>query len=552
MAPIDPELWQDFISEADEHLENIEGSIMRWEAEPENREIIHDLFRAFHSLKGLAGFVEQSMIQQLAHETETLLHRCRDGNLTVCREIANLMLRSRDLIAAVCTNPALVDDAQFASAIDQQSVSLQIAANGGLPAQAEGTKAPCREAPANVPGPVAGPAPTDNGFVRIPANKVDNLVDLLGELLVIQSQVEQSLLTQSGISVELMNSVNSMARISREIQNVSMSMRMVSLKSTFQKVVRIARDATDELGKQVQIVTQGEETEIDRSVADKLIDPLLHLVKNCISHGIEQEEVRLQQGKAASGNVQVRAYSKRGSVYVTVSDDGRGIDLQRVLQKAMEQGLADPVSKYSQEEIIRFLFQPGFSTKETVDNVSGRGVGLDVVQAELRKLGGRVEVRSSPGLGTEFVLKIPINLAVTNGTIVSIASEHYILPTLFIKRIVSMDQSMQSASWVKVHGRFSAVSLKGEVIPLAVVPKLYPESLGDSADQYRVVVVLELEQGQRALPVEAIVGKREVAVKPLGTEFAGVEVLAGASILGNGRVALLLDVESLFRMGDEE
>lgn len=545
LGGIEQEFWQDFILEAYEHLENVEAAIIKWENEPDCLEIVHDLFRAFHSLKGLAGFVDQELIQQLAHATETVLHACRNGQLAVCRGIADKLLYSHDLIMKICNQPAVVHESSFVTAVAAHLSALQAV---DIPIEDSVDKVSSREMAAMA----ATSIQVESSYVRIPAIKVDNLADLLGELLVTQSQVEQSLRVQTEVNTDLSSAVNRMARIGKEIQSITMSMRMISLKPTFQKVVRIARDAMAELDKNIHIEVIGEETEIDRSVAERLIDPLLHLVKNCISHAIEPEAERLRQGKAAMGQIQIRAYSKRGSVHVVVSDDGQGIDLQRVLQKAVEQGLAEPGENYSPDEVTRFLFQPGFSTKKTVDTIAGRGVGLDVVQAEIRKLGGRVEVRSSRGKGTEFELKIPINQAVTDGTIIVINGNRYILPTQFVKRIVSTHQGVQDTEWVTLHGRNSALRLGQEVIPLISVGQLYPQHLATAAAQYPLVIVLELEQAMRVMPVEAVLGKQEVVVKAMGAEFSQVEFLAGASILGDGGVALILDVESIFRIGDED
>jgi two-component system chemotaxis sensor kinase CheA len=327
-----------------------------------------------------------------------------------------------------------------------------------------------------------------------------------------------------------------------------MSLSMVSLRSTFQKLQRIARDTIQELGKNAEFVISGEETEIDRSVAEKLLDPLVHMVKNAISHGIESPEDRVSLGKTRQGTVTVSAYSRRGNVFIEVADDGRGMDPERILRKAQEKNLADPSRNYNEEEILSFVFLPGFSTLAVANTVSGRGVGMDVVRTEISRIGGKVEIRNTPGKGCVFVLKIPINMAVLNGTIVNIFGEHYILPTLHVKQILKPEDGQ----WISVGGREIMLRVRENVVPVIPVDAVF----GRSGEFERnldgtLMVVMELEQQIKVLPVRAVLGRREIVVKPLGKEFASLEFVSGASILGDGKVSLILDVEALFRYGGD-
>ena len=329
-----------------------------------------------------------------------------------------------------------------------------------------------------------------------------------------------------------------------------MALRMVSLKSTFQKVYRIGRDTIAELGKNVNLELQGEETEIDRAITDRLLDPLLHLVKNVISHGIEPEQERIVVGKPAQGQVKIKAYSKRGSVYIEVSDDGQGINLEKLYRKALEKQLIDPSKTYTDEELLNIIFLPGFSTSEKVTNISGRGVGLDVVKTEISKIGGRVDLDNRSGVGCRFTLKIPINLAAINGTIVDIGGGgRFIIPTLYIKQIIKLEESQ----WVSVTGNKVMIRVKDEIIPVISPARIF-ESLPEEAagQQFDLVVIVELEQKFKALPVRQVVDRCEIVVKPLGSEFRHLNYLTGASILGNGLVALILDVENLFRMEESQ
>lgn len=380
--------------------------------------------------------------------------------------------------------------------------------------------------------------------VRVSITKVDNLVDMVGELLIIQSLIEQEASQRFNSNDYFMTNLLRMTRLTKDIQNMSMSLRMISLKSTFQKINRVARDAITQLNKNVSFQMNGEETEIDRGVAEKILDPLIHLVKNAISHGIESESVRASMGKPAQGLVKVEASSKRGYIFIEVSDDGKGMDIDAIRHKALEKKLIDPGANYTTEEILNLVFLPGFSTAEHIDNISGRGVGLDVVKTEMQKIGGKVEINSQPGRGLLFTLKIPINFAVFNGIIISIQEMNFIIPTQNVRRIVQIKPDQ----WVHSNNK-KMITIREEAFQAIPIFKalglLNPESAN-------LAVVLELDGKSKALPVHGIVGKREIVLKPLGNEFGNLFWIAGASILGDGKVSLILDVENIFKMMEED
>jgi two-component system chemotaxis sensor kinase CheA len=385
-------------------------------------------------------------------------------------------------------------------------------------------------------------------YIRIPANKVDNLVDHLGELLITQSLHRQeitSLLGKDG--GKAFNNIMRMERIAREIQDITMSLRMVSLKQTFQKIYRIGRDTAVELGKDISIETFGEETEIDRNIVDKLHDPLMHLIRNSISHGIEETDERTAAGKPGAGYVAISASNRKGNVYIEISDDGKGLSIDKIYSKALEKELIDPQRKYTEDEILRFIYLPGFSTLEKVNSISGRGVGMNVVQTEIVKLGGKIDIVNKPGQGCSFILKIPVNLSTINGTIVEIAGNNYIIPTLSIKQILKP----QEDQWVSIKGIVSSLMVRNEIIPVIPAGCILQSDENDKGSYSGIVIVVEHEQELMALPVKAILGKQEVVVKQLGSDFSNLDFVSGATILGDGRVSLILDVEALFKWKEE-
>ena len=399
----------------------------------------------------------------------------------------------------------------------------------------------------NIQGTTRG-EPKNQAYIRIPSVKVDNLIDLMGELLITQSLHKQEISDVSGRDTgRLVNNIMRMERIAKDIQNITMSLRMVSLRQTFQKIYRIGRDTASELGRNVDIITSGEDTEIDRNVVEKIHDPLMHLIRNAISHGIESEEERSEKGKPARGNISIQAYNRRGNVYIEISDDGRGLSPEKIYRKALEKGLADPSRKYGDDDILKLIYLPGFSTEDSVNSISGRGVGMNVVQTEISRLGGKIDIENRPSVGCTFILKIPVNLATINGTIVDIHGGKYVIPTLGIKQILKP----QKEQWIPIKGKLTSILIRNDIIQIIPIGTILKESISEEETEAGLVMVVEHEKQLMALPVRAVLGKQEIVVKPMGSDFGDLKFVSGATILGDGRVSLILDVEALFRMAED-
>jgi two-component system chemotaxis sensor kinase CheA len=595
---VDPELLTDFLVETKEHLENIEMHVLNLETDPGNMEIINGVFREFHTIKGLAGFVSQELVRTIAHQTETLLDECRKGQIRINRKIIDLILTSADFIKKICDNLDLTQSSDFHFLVEAHLETVrerkfdttresaensvvtnihsvpvdgkigEILVSKGQIDQAELDELLVKqtgEYPDLKLGQVAvkekkataqdvleslrlqekvKKSGIDSGYIRVPTLKIDNLVDMMGEMLITQSLIEQEAIKRFGTNDMFISNLLRMGRIAKDLQNISMSLRMVSLKSTFQKLNRVGRDTIEELQKNVTLRFDGEETEIDRNVADKILDPLIHLLKNAISHGIETEEERIEKNKPPLGLVSILAYSKRGNVYIEVADNGRGLPTEKIYQKAVDKGLLNPSNNYTEDEIIEVIFQPGFSTAEKVDKVSGRGVGLDVVKTEITRIGGKVEVNNHPGEGCTFILRIPINLAAINGTIVEIMGSNYIIPTVNVKQILKPEPSQ----WISVSGIAKMIRIRDQVISVIPITEIFGLEDVELEEFAQLVVVIELDQKLKALPVQGIEGRREIVVKSLSEEFVKLNFVSGASILGDGKVSLILDVENLFKM----
>lgn len=626
---LDNEFIHDFIVEATEHLENIENNILDLENDLENEDIIHSMFRSFHTIKGLAGFVEQQLIENIAHKTENLLDACRKGILKTDKKITELILTSSDYLKKICEDFSLIENAEFTAEINEHLQKVVIKAELAFdeekteetktksiqeevfddfffeekgsgekripeenedkednkqeeeikipedtpklgeilieekklsPEEVEGIlekqktdyqdfkfgevaiyeeKAQPKDVLKAVRTQQAKPHSKDE-YMRISTAKVDNLVDMVGELVIIQSLVEQFVLSKCNANNAFTNNFGRMARITKDLQNLAMYLRMVPLKSTFQKITRIARDTIKELDKDINFSTNGDDTEIDRMITEKLLDPLVHLVKNAVSHGIEPPEEREKAGKPLTGSVKINAYNKRGNIYIEICDDGGGINTEKVYQKALEKKLLDPNKNYSEQEIHELILLPGFSTMEVANNISGRGVGMDVVMTEIHKNGGKVEIKSEKGKGSTFILKIPVNHAILNGTVIDIQGDKYIIPTLNVKQIIQPSEEQ----WVYSKNKRSRIKVRDEIIPYSPISRLFGI---DHEEEPTLVVILELEHKYKALPVRNVIGRQEIVVKPIGEEFSGLKYISGMSILGDGKVSLILDVEHIFK-----
>jgi two-component system chemotaxis sensor kinase CheA len=368
---------------------------------------------------------------------------------------------------------------------------------------------------------------------------------MIGELVINHSQFEEQADLITDKNEKLINSMRRVSGLTKDVQNLALSLRMVSLKSLFQRIYRIGMDTVFRLGKNVEISISGEDTEIDRSVVEMLVDPLIHLMNNSIYHGIEDEKWRIKNEKSAVGHVKIEAYSKKGKVYIAVSDDGRGIEPQKVLRNAINKNLVDPFIDYGDEEIMDFVFIPGLSTLDEADGISGRGVGLDVVQTQISKMGGKIEIKNVPDEGCTFILKLPINLAIIKGTIVDIGGSEFIIPTLSISNIFRPDNKQ----WVTVKGITNMIKFREEVIPVINIEKIL--GLKDFDRQKSAIIVLESGQKLKALPVSAIIENRDIIVKTLGVDFDNLGYAFGASILGSGKISIILDIENIFKKGGD-
>ena len=378
-------------------------------------------------------------------------------------------------------------------------------------------------------------------YVRISLNKADSLMGILEEILVSESQIENHIIDNYTTDIFLNSILSKILKLTKEAQNISIDFRMIPMTLVFKKMKMTAMDAIKKLNKNIKLEIKGENTEIDRAVGNNILDPLLHLIKNSISHGIEEsEDERIALGKTAEGNINIFAFSVKGYVYIEISDDGKGIDPELVYSKAKEKGLIDLKKEYSREDKINLIFMPGFSTAEVIDNIKGRGVGMDVVKTELKNMRGNIEIETEVGVGTKFRVKIPRNTTALNGTMVELGNSTYIIPTMHIKEIFEYSEDKN----ISIRGKNRMIKLRGNIIPLINQDRYFNQN--KNKEREKIVLVLEVNQKIKALLVNKVLGRAEFVVKPLDDYFKSMNHFYGASILSSGEVAIILDIVNMF------
>ncbi len=563
MIDADPDTIAVFLEEATELFSDFEQCLLLLETLPDDREVINKAFRAAHTIKGGAGMIGFEHLAAFTHEVETLLDELRDKQLLCTQNIIDAMLASADVIKA---HLALIKDGRSEKVPNQDQVLnriWQVRADGDAPASEEPKStvvlAPGLVAPPAVvaapppPEPVAekaGGAPaaeTGSASIRVSIEKVDQLVNLVGELSIAQAMVGQLVQEYSPHRLlALQESVAQLERHCRDLQTRVLSIRMVPVKGVFDRFNRIVRDVAAQAGKQVGLVIHGEDTELDKTVVEKIADPLTHLVRNAIDHGLEPSEARAAAGKPPKGTLSLSAYQKGANIFIEVKDDGRGLDRARILAKGVERGLVPPGRELTDDEVYELIFQPGFSTAEKVTNLSGRGVGMDVVRRNIDELQGKVTIQTEAGKGTTFRIQLPLTLAMMDGLLVRAGKQVFLVP------LISVITSFRPT--LKQLGRVDAtevVEVRGGYVPLVRLnAALLLPGLPIEPTKGLVVVI---DDGTRTwgLLVDELLGQLQVVVKSLEDNYGRVKGLGGATILGDGEVALILDPPALLELSRE-
>jgi two-component system chemotaxis sensor kinase CheA len=525
----------------------------------------------FHTIKGVAGFLELFEIQSLAHTTESLLNGCREGlyplvgvRLDLVFDATAMMRKIlADLRVAVETSREFATRENIAGLVARLKEALEPTADGGSVKAAERQEMESRPEDVHIHGPApprpeareeaaapvaASSAATEGGAdskirptIKVDLERVDRLVEMIGELVVVEAMVVGAPEIAHSASARVRNCLSQLEKVTHDLQDVGMRMRMLPVSGVFQKMARMARDVGRKAGKQVRVVLSGEQTEMDRSMVEQISDPLVHMIRNSIDHGIEPPDLRRQVGKPDEGTVRLSAYHEGGHVVIEISDDGRGLNREAILKKAIAQRLIQATDSLSEDEINSLIFAPGFSTAEKVTDISGRGVGMDVVRRNIDAMRGRVSIKSVPGKGTTFKITLPLTLAIIDGMLVACGKERYIIPTLSIIESIQPEASMlvtQAAS-------NEMLNMRGNILPLLRMDRLLGAEGAIQDPSKGLVVIIEGVGRRVGLLVDEVIAQQQVVIKSMGEGVGEVPFVSGAAILSDGRVGLIVNVEGI-------
>ena len=586
----DPTLIQDFLVESEELLQGMDQDMVALESAPGDEELLNRIFRAVHTIKGTSGFLGFDPVVRLSHRAEDVLNAARRGEAQLDRRCMDALLVARDQLGVMLqdirqgglkeylldTLLAELDEAQkprvspptlgellvkdrvltpatLDALLAEQAASPERPKLGRLVVE-KGLSTPAQVGDALARQKEIAESLSVSQTMRVDARKLDELINLIGELVLERNRLIQlsrdcssGRLLAGDLSSALAQSSARFSYITDELQSAGLKTRMVPIETVFRRFPRLVRDVTHALQKDAQLIIRGEDTELDKNMVELISDPMIHLVRNSLDHGIESPDIREQAGKPRQGTIRLEARQEGDQIVISISDDGAGISTERVGRKAVEKGLvtAEQLRLLSQREILDFIFLPGFSTAENITDLSGRGVGMDVVHTNLKKLSGSIDIDSQPGVGTNVHLRLPLTLAILPVLMVRVEEETYALP---LRSVVETAQ-VNPRNIHRVEG-CEVLCLRGETLPLIRLGQLFqsdssaalPKSDGGHA---RKVVILGVAEKRAALLVDELLGQESTVVKPLGNYMHRCSSLAGATISGNGRVRLVLDPAGL-------
>ncbi|MFH1081621.1 MAG: chemotaxis protein CheA [Pseudomonadota bacterium] len=583
----DVSLVKDFISEGLEYIDEIEVNILNLEQNPDNKDTINTIFRPFHSIKGVASFLNLERIRDLAHNLENLLDKARNMELRITPPLIDVVLDGADALKAMILQlkdqienlpvkpldvdlSVLVQRIRAAEKSDKEALPNrklgEILVDDGLVTEDDVNLAikAAQTPPMKKIGEVLieerkvtpkqvsqalrkqTEQTTDASTLRVDVHKLDDLIDMVGELVITQSMIQEDLTQQVNADKNLMRDIALFFRITSSLQRTSMSLRMIPIKQTFQRMSRLIRDLAKNAGKTVVVEIYGEETEIDRNMVDEIYNPLVHMVRNSVDHGLETPEERINAGKPEKGLIILRAYHRGGNIVIEITDDGRGLNKQKIIDKALRKGLISNTENLSDQDIFKMILMPGLSTAEKVTDVSGRGVGMDVVKQAVEKLRGKIDIESAQGKGTTLSTSFPLTLAIIDGMMVKIGQEIYVIPTMAIRQALRPAKAHHTV----VASKGETINVMGNLLPLVRLYDLFGIEPLKKDPWEAIIVVVEGENRAKCLLVDEIIGKAEVVIKSLGAGLKHIKGVSGGAILGDGRIGLILDPEGLFELSE--
>lgn len=580
MDEFELEIKKDFLNEAKDLLDSTEQSFLELERDPGNKSLVEAIFRFAHNLKGSSRAVGFGQIAELTHKAENVVLALKEGRIEVTSHIVSTLLdfndKAREMIEGLSENieatfeyqdllnafenvlsgkapeeahapapvPEPVQEVAPVAAEEFSEDPEEVIRRFNEQAEADYQAALAKEAQAQAPvvqevkkeikKEIKKDSKKEDETLRVSLSRLEKLNDLIGELVILQAFVESSL-TKHGDH----KTARSLGKLCKDIQGLSMSMRMVAIGPTFQKLSRIVRDTSKILNKKVNLVLIGEDTEIDKTVLESLGDPLVHIIRNSIDHGVETPEERIAAGKSEMGTVEVMAFHEGNFLVIQITDDGKGINSAKLIEKAKSKGILSQNAALTDQQGIELIFHPGFSTKEQVSEVSGRGVGMDVVKTNVESLGGEVKVRSKVGSGSCFRIMLPLTLAIIDGMLIDCGHHTFVLPKSQIQEVIRVEEKLISRST----GRRPYLTIRDEIIPLFVLEE---DLLNQKSNNSKVAVIVRHGDNVFAVALNDIKRQQQIVVKPPTRELAGKSGIMGTTILGDGRPALIVDLIDLY------
>ena len=557
------ELVQDFLVETNEIIENLDHDLVELESNQNDLELLNKIFRGAHTMKGSSSFLGFNKLAELTHHAEDILNKLRKGEMVVTREIMDTLLEFVDKTKQIISDIENGTDTTDSSSVIE---NLKLASEGKLTAivkaapaaQVPQTAQPA-QAQAPAPQPKAAPKqeaakPTHQATqveqtIRVDVSRLDSLVNLVGELVLSRNMLSQiageleNKFENEYLVEQLLVATNAIGMNTTELQLAIMKTRMIAIGKVFNKFPRVVRDIARDTGKEIELIISGEETELDKQVIESIGDPLLHMIRNSCDHGVETPEVRLSKGKPRMGTVNLSAYHEGNHVVIEIKDDGAGMDPEKLKRKAIEKGVitVDEAKNMDDKQAFSLIFKAGFSTAEKITNISGRGVGMDVVRTNIEKLNGIITIDSKINEGSTFYLKLPLTLAIIQALLVEVAGETFAIPLASVVETVRITNeeihSFEGSEVLKLRDRVLSLIRLDEAFAL------------DELEQDEIyVVVVALAEKQLGFIVDKLIGQEEIVIKSLGDYLGGNPGIAGATITGDGRVRLILDVAGVIEV----
>jgi len=530
-------LLQSFRDETEELLAQMEESLLLLESRPDDRELISSIFRAAHTLKGNASLLDFKAVTHALHNLEDLLDLARNGAIQISVDLINLLLQSVDITRQMVKrllageDNLLPEHQEFFSRLAQLVNDSNLTKSTATPEISHNTE-------------LSAPTVNTKGAssLRVDLGRLDRMLNLTVEFAIAQGRMRRMLQQRnlaSGGGREVLDTHSNLESLFLELQELVMKIRMVPVGPTFHRFARSVRDMARKSGKIARMLVVGEDVEVDTTILEHIHDPIMHMIRNSIDHGLESPAIRRAAGKDPSGKIVLEAFHDSGNIVVRISDDGAGLDTAKIAQHAKNRGLVNDVNRLSESDVHNLIFQPGFSTAEKVSELSGRGVGLDVVRRNVNTLSGTLHIESVKGQGTTFTIRLPLTLAIIDGFAVKVDTETYVVPLSSVKECLELPTESHDSD------RGGVINLRGEALPFLRLRDLFGASQKSPARER--ILVVEHQGGRAGLAADELLGELQAVIKPLGRLFQGISGVSGSTILCDGRVALILDVPAICR-----